>query len=75
MLGLSEYEKQVYLTPLHMNILTDNRIIHLHYLRPIDQLAMILSLMLDPKFESRQLINFEEFLDFNTIRETCGMLL
>jgi hypothetical protein len=61
--------------PLNLNILTDNRIIQLHELRPIDMLSMVLSLMLDPKFESRQILNLEEFMDNYSIRETCGMLL
>ncbi len=36
---------------------------------------MVLSLMLDPKLETKQILNFEEFMDSYSIRETCGMLL
>jgi len=74
-LSLSEFEKQVYLLPLQMNILTDGRIIQLYQMRPIDILSMIVSLMVDPKMINKQVYNFEEFMDNYSMRETCGMLL
>ena len=36
---------------------------------------MIVSMMVDPKQQNKQLFNFEEFADSYSIRETCGMLL
>jgi len=32
-------------------------------------------MMVDPKQQNKQLLNFEEFADSYSIRETCGMLL
>ena len=48
-LSLSEFEKQTYLLPLKMSVLTDIRVVILHHLRPIDILSMIVSMMVDPK--------------------------
>jgi len=75
-LCLSEFEKQVYLQAPIINILTDNRVIEIQQLRPIDMLAMLIHMIVsDQRTVYQQYDNLEEFIDFYTMRETCAMLL
>ena len=73
--SLSEFEKQVYLQPNKLTVLTDNRVIEVQEVRPIDMVAMMIHSMTDNKFLHNLIDVFEEFLDCYTVRETCSMLL
>jgi hypothetical protein len=56
-------------------VLTDQRIVEVKQLRPIDLLIMLLQSMVDNRTHYLQNDNMEEFLDLYSVRETCGMLL
>lgn len=73
--AMSEFERQVYLQPNQLKLLTDSRVIFLQQIRPIDMLAMLLKNFSENKFQVNQADMIEEFLDFYTVRESCSMLL
>lgn len=56
-------------------MLTDNRVIEVAQLRPIDQLAMLLHVMADTRGVYAYIETFEELMDIFSVRETCSMLL
>ncbi len=73
--NLSEFEKQVYMAPSSLSVITDSRVLEVQQIRPIDMLAMLLQTMTDSKALYNLVEVFEEFLDHHTFYETCSMLL
>jgi hypothetical protein len=73
--SLSEYEKQVYMCPASISVITDSRVLEVQEIRPIDILAMLLTAMTDNKNVFSLVDVLEEFLDHHTFVEACAMLL
>ena len=73
----SEVERQVYLQGSKVSLLTDQRLIEVSTLRPIDNLVMIImqiarSSRLDSEVFKRE---FEDFAGSHSMSETCAMLV
>lgn len=62
-MSLSDFEKQVYLYPNKVAVLSDQRIIEILQVRPIDYLVNILQAMTRSGFENVQYDDFEDFTD------------
>lgn len=84
---LSETEKQVYIPPQRLNILTDSRIVELVHIRPIDYLSIIVSNITSNLSHSKlidvsnpntlQVIysDLDDFIEQFTIKEVCAMCI
>ena len=72
---MSEFEKQVYLPPNKLNVLTDQRVISIMQMRPIDNLVMVLNHLAKLGHDVYHFDELENFMETYSVRETCAMLV
>ncbi|CDW87945.1 UNKNOWN [Stylonychia lemnae] len=68
-----QYDKQIYLDQRRYQIMTDQRVLEVLEVRPIDQLVMILHTLTRPHCNTFE--DFEDFIDLHTFKEVCAMLV